>query len=65
VTDGDSEIKPGGTISVQLDTYKGFDHVECYLTGRSDGQASTVFGTGIFSQRRSREFRQLESTEFS
>jgi hypothetical protein len=42
VTDGDSEIKPGGTISVQLDTYKGFDHVECYLTGRSDGQASTA-----------------------
>ena len=24
-----------------------------------------LFGTGIFSQRRSREFRQLESTEFS
>ena len=42
VTDGDSEIKPGATISVQLDTYKGFDHVECYLTGRSDGQASAA-----------------------
>ncbi|MCR5802018.1 MAG: hypothetical protein K6G57_06795, partial [Lachnospiraceae bacterium] len=40
VTDGDSEIKPGATISVQLDTYNGFDHVECYLTGRSDGQVS-------------------------
>ena len=23
VTDGDSEIKPGATLSVQLDTYKG------------------------------------------
>ena len=42
VTDGDSEIKPGATISVQLDTYKGFDHVECYLTGRSDGKASAA-----------------------
>ncbi len=40
VTDGDSEIKPGATISVQLNTYNGFDHVECYLTGRSDGQVS-------------------------
>ncbi len=40
VVDGDSELKPGAEISVQLDTYKGFDHVECYLTGRSDGQAS-------------------------
>ena len=40
VVDGDSEIKPGSTISVQLDTYKGFDHVECYITGRSDGEAS-------------------------
>lgn len=42
VTDGDSEIKPGATISVQLDTYKGFDHVECYLSGRSDGSASAA-----------------------
>ena len=40
VTDNDSEIKPGATLSAQLTTYNGFDHVECYLTGRSDGEAS-------------------------
>ena len=34
VTDDDSEIKPGATISVQLDTYRPFDHVEVYFTGR-------------------------------
>lgn len=44
ITDGDSEIKPGATLSAQLDTYKGFDHVECYLTGRSDGSASATAG---------------------
>lgn len=40
VTDNDSEIKPGATLSAQLSTYNDFDHVECYLTGRSDGEAS-------------------------
>ena len=42
VTDYYSEIKPGATKYVQLYTYKGFDHVECYLTGRSDGKASAA-----------------------
>ncbi len=42
ITDGDSELKPGASLSVQLDTYKGFDHVECYLTGRSNGEASAA-----------------------
>lgn len=42
VTDGDSEIKPGATIAEQLDAYKAFDHVECYLTGRSNGEVSAV-----------------------
>lgn len=42
ITDGDSEIKPGATLSAQLDSYAEFDHVECYLTGRSDGKASAV-----------------------
>ncbi len=42
VTDGDSEIKPGATLSAQLDCRDDFDHVICYLTGRSDGSASEV-----------------------
>ena len=37
-TDGDSEIKPGSTQNVQLDAYNGYDHVEIFLTGRSDGE---------------------------
>lgn len=42
LTDKDSEIKPGASIAKQLDAYESFDHVECYLTGRSDGEASEV-----------------------
>ena len=42
VTDGDSENKPQASVSAQLDTYDDFDHVECYLTGRSDGSTATV-----------------------
>lgn len=37
ITDGDSEIKPGATISAQLDSYEKYDHVEIYYTGRSGG----------------------------
>ena len=37
ITDGDSEIKPGATLSKQLDSYKDFDTVEVYLTGRRGG----------------------------
>ena len=33
--DDDSEIKPGATISEQLNAYKDFDRTEFYLTGRS------------------------------
>lgn len=33
-TDDDSEIKPGKTISKQINTYKDFDRMEFYLTGR-------------------------------
>lgn len=33
-TDDDSEIKPGATISKQLDVYEEFDRIEFYLTGR-------------------------------
>lgn len=36
ITDDDSEIKSGDTISSQLDCYKGYDHVEIYYTGRAD-----------------------------
>lgn len=32
-TDDDSEIKPGATISKQMDAYNGFDRIEFYLTG--------------------------------
>lgn len=35
VTDDDSEIKSGDTISVQLDARGEYDHVEVYYTGRS------------------------------
>lgn len=38
ITDNNSEIKPGATLSSQLDCYNGYDHVEMYLTGRSDGK---------------------------
>lgn len=41
ITDGDSELKPGATMSAQLDAYNGFDHVECYLIGRSNGQSTS------------------------
>lgn len=33
-TDDESEIKPGATITKQLTSYKNFDKVEFYLTGR-------------------------------
>lgn len=33
-TDDDSEIKPQKTISKQINSYKEFDRVEIYLTGR-------------------------------
>lgn len=33
-TDDDSEIKPGDTISKQMDSYEDFDRIEFYLTGR-------------------------------
>lgn len=33
-TDDDSEIKPGATISKQMDAYNEFDRIEFYLTGR-------------------------------
>lgn len=33
-TDDDSEIKPGKTISNNLEAYKDFDSYKCYVTGR-------------------------------
>lgn len=33
-TDDDYEIKPGNTMTKQLDSYEDFDNVEIYLTGR-------------------------------
>ena len=38
LTDDDSEIKPGKSITAQLDSFKDYDHVEVYLTGRSTGK---------------------------
>ncbi|MCR5816531.1 MAG: hypothetical protein K6F91_06595 [Ruminococcus sp.] len=37
ITDGDSEIKPGASVSAQLDCYEKYDHVEIYYSGRSSG----------------------------
>jgi copper chaperone CopZ len=34
ITDDDSELKSGATLSKQLDCRTAFDHVEVYLTGR-------------------------------
>ena len=43
ITDSDSEIKPGATLSAQLDLYgKSYDHVDVYFTGRSDGRRTEV-----------------------
>lgn len=47
ITDGDSELKPGATMSAQLDAYNGFDHVECYLRGRSNGQSSSASSSDV------------------
>lgn len=35
ITDDELKIKPNDTLSVQLDCYKGYDHVEVYFTGRA------------------------------
>lgn len=34
ITDNDSEIKPGATLYEQIESYKSFDHVKVYYTGR-------------------------------
>lgn len=38
VVDNDSEIKPGKSVTTQLDSYESYDHVEVYFTGRSTGK---------------------------
>ena len=35
-SDNDYEIKPGATLSVQLNTREAFDHIEVYLDGRRE-----------------------------
>ncbi|MCR5449768.1 MAG: hypothetical protein K6F23_10260 [Solobacterium sp.] len=41
ITDHDSEIKPGSTLSGQLSIYgSDYDHAAVYFTGRSDGSSS-------------------------
>ena len=37
VTDNDSEIKPGATLSKQITAYEPFDKVEVFFTGRKGG----------------------------
>lgn len=34
ITDGDSEIKPGATLSEQIRCYEDFDSVKVHITGR-------------------------------
>lgn len=36
IMDDEDEIKPGATLSGQLDCYKSYDHVEVYLKGRAE-----------------------------
>lgn len=47
ITDGDSEIKPGATLSTQLDSYDSYDHVEIYFTGRSDGSEGSASTSSV------------------
>ena len=42
ITDDDSEIKVGASLSAQIDAFQHYDRVFVYLTGRSDGKASSV-----------------------
>ena len=35
IVDDDSEIKPGDTISGQINCSAAFDHIEMFLTGRA------------------------------
>lgn len=42
VIDNDNQIKPGASLSAQLNCYDTYDHVEIYLTGRSDGSSTPV-----------------------
>ncbi len=37
ITDGDSEIKPGATLSKQITSYEPFDKVEVFFTARKGG----------------------------
>ena len=37
IVDGDSELKPGATLSQQLSSYKGFDTVKVFFTARRGG----------------------------
>ena len=47
MVDNDSEIKPGKSITAQLDSFKEYDHVEVYLTGRSTGKTVSASAAGV------------------
>ncbi len=47
LTDNDSEIKPGKSVTAQLDSFENYDHVEVYLTGRSTGKTVSTSATNV------------------
>ena len=47
--DNDSEIKPGKSITTQLDSYESYNHVEVYFTGRSTGKTVDPNAVGAVS----------------
>lgn len=50
ITDSSLSLQPGASLSAQLDSYKGFDHVACYITGRADKVMNAVMENGSGSE---------------
>lgn len=65
VVDNDSEIKPGKSISVQLDSYEAYDHVEVYFTGRSTGKTVDSNAVGAVSDSDFEITEHMYSDSFS
>lgn len=49
LVDHESQIKPGNSLATQLDSYKEYDHVEVYLTGRSTGDTYNAEASNLLS----------------
>ena len=62
LTDNDSEIKVGATLSGQMNCRTDFDHVNCYLTGRSDGSTTKADTSVSDSDFEIREYRYENSS---